>query len=714
MKDKLKEALKSNIHGKSIAIFFIWAFVVNLIIETLQRVYANGVITGGVFGGIVSIFQQPFMFFYGTLLIMTMLCLALFFKRRYCVMLLISAVWIAFGIADFVLLSYRVTPFSIIEFKLIDAALGVLTKYVPIPAIIAIGLLLVGAVILFVYIWRKGPKIEPLNRLRGLLCVVGMLLVVGISTLIGFRTNQLSTNFPNLADAYLDYGFVYCFLNGINMGIHKPADYTPEKVSEIVTGTSAPKSTKTPGVKESATPVDAPAAKVEPNMTGPNVIFLQLESFFDLTEVKGLQLSQDPVPFFRSLKQQYSSGYLSVPAIGAGTANTEFEVMTGMNLDFFGPGEYPYKTILETHTCESAAYNMKEAGYSAHAIHNNRANFYSRDKIFSQLGYDDFTSIEVMNVPETEYTPNGWAKDVCLTEQILKVLDSTENRDYVYTISVQGHGKYPKERLIPNPKIQLLAGIDDDRKYGVEYYANEINEMDQFLQELVQALSARQEPTILVAYGDHLPGLGFTNEDLNGGTMNQTEYIIWNNMGLPKADENVEAYQLSSRVLERIGIKNGIINAYHQANKNTSQEEYLKNLEILGYDMLYGDMDATGGVNKYIASDMKFGVTNVELQSVEQDPDNPYNLILKGNYFTQYSRVMWGEEKLNSQLIDEHTIWAELPEFDEGETLSLTVLQSYKGKLTLQTSNTVDITPEYPEDSTYGEDFQNNNNNFEE
>ena len=56
-----------------------------------------------------------------------------------------------------------------------------------------------------------------------------------------------------------------------------------------------------------------------------------------------MECSEDPIPNFRKLMEQYSSGYLWVPSVGAGTANTEFEVITGMNLDFFGPGEYPYK-----------------------------------------------------------------------------------------------------------------------------------------------------------------------------------------------------------------------------------------------------------------------------------------------------------------------------------------------------------------------------------
>ena len=51
--------------------------------------------------------------------------------------------------------------------------------------------------------------------------------------------------------------------------------------------------------------------------------------------------------FHKNAHANYSSGYFKVPSVGAGTANTEFEVLTGMSMRFFGPGEYPYKTYVK-------------------------------------------------------------------------------------------------------------------------------------------------------------------------------------------------------------------------------------------------------------------------------------------------------------------------------------------------------------------------------
>lgn len=211
--------------------------------------------------------------------------------------------------------------------------------------------------------------------------------------------------------------------------------------------------------------------------------------------------------------KEYTSGYYKVPSVGAGTANTEFESITGMSLHYFGPGEYPYKSILKETTHESAPYVLKNLGYSTHAVHNNEANFYGRRSIFPNLGFDTFTSAEYMS-EEEDKNPLGWTKDEVLTDEIIKCLDSTEESDYIYTISTQGHGAYPEEQLIDDPEITVSGAETEAQNNQWEYYCNEIHEMDNFVKELTDALADYPEDVILVMYGDHLPTMGLTVEDL--------------------------------------------------------------------------------------------------------------------------------------------------------------------------------------------------------
>ena len=82
---------------------------------------------------------------------------------------------------------------------------------------------------------------------------------------------------------------------------------------------------------------------------------------------------------------------------------------------------------------------------------------------------------------------------------------------------------------------------------------NQVHEMDAFVGDLVDALSEREERTVLVLYGDHLPALGLEGDDMESASLYRTEYIIWDNFGLEKEDEDLAAYQLSAAVLGRLG-----------------------------------------------------------------------------------------------------------------------------------------------------------------
>ncbi len=142
------------------------------------------------------------------------------------------------------------------------------------------------------------------------------------------------------------------------------------------------------------------------------------------------------------------------------------------------------------------------------------------------LGFDTFTSEEYM-ADENLQNPLGWVKDSVLTDEIIKCLDSTDSPDYVYTISVQGHGDYPSEPILDNPSITVSGSPTDELNCKWEYYVNQIHEMDQFVKELTDALADYPEDVILVMYGDHLPTMGLTVEDLKNKYLFQTEYVIW-------------------------------------------------------------------------------------------------------------------------------------------------------------------------------------------
>lgn len=96
---------------------------------------------------------------------------------------------------------------------------------------------------------------------------------------------------------------------------------------------------------------------------------------------------------------------------------------------------------------------------------------------------------------------------------------------------------------------------------------NQVYEMDQFVGDLIKAVEARKEPSVVVFYGDHLPTMGLKAEDLKSRYLYNTNYVIWDNVGLQKQDKDIPAYQLMSEILNRLDIHSGTVFNYHQQRK---------------------------------------------------------------------------------------------------------------------------------------------------
>lgn len=620
-----------NKHLNYTVVNLIWlALALDIVIETLNR--------GGLPGCFSFIWNSPQIFLYDGLILLATLSVGLLFKRRTFVFFIISAVWLILGTINGVILTFRTTPFTTADLTLLETGLGVLPNYLN---NFEIGLIAIGVILLIIAIvllFAFGPKCKKYSFKKAILSVVIIALALTGATQLGLSQRWLSTIFGNLGYAYKDYGFPYCFINTwLNTGVKMPSNYSEEMMRGITDEIRASTDANVGGL-------------LSTQKKTPNIIFVQLESFFDPKTVHGLEFSEDPIPNFRRLEENYSSGYLKVPVIGAGTANTEFEVMTGMRSRFFGPGEYPYKTILMDHTVESIAYNLKNLGYSTHAIHNHRGVFYGRNTVYKNLGYDTFTSLEYMI--HAKSNPRNWAKDDVLTEEILLALDSTpKQKDLVYTISVQGHGKYPAKKIYDAPKI-TVGGIEDPGdNYAWEYYVNQINEMDEFVGELTDTLEKRNEDTVVVFYGDHLPSLGLADSDVECGDIFDAEYVIWSNFRMRKMDLDLKAYQLSATLLGRLGIEEGILTKFHETQQG--KPDYMANLQALQYDMLYGKQYVYGGVVPYKPTHMKMGILDIKITDAFVLGGHTY---VKGENFTPYSKVTLDGDILDTTYLDSFTL----------------------------------------------------------
>lgn len=642
----------------------VWAVLLNLLIETLGRFP-----TTTVFGGLQFMVEHPLIFFYNAMIIFATLVIASIFKRRLFVFTIITIFWLAIGIVNGVILTQRMTPFTVKDLSILDDGISIVTNYLSTAQIaMAIGGAL-AAIGLLILLYIKGPKKAlPVKWKRNLLGIVLIIAATFGMTSFMINSGRVETFFGNLAYAYRDYGVVYCFTNTwLNTGISKPEGYSQESILDIFSD------------EELGDDNAMLLEQKDEDEEHPNIVFLQLESFIDPATIKTIELDKEACPNFRRLVENYPSGQLTVPACGAGTANVEFEVMSGLSVKFFGPGEYPYKSILKEKTLETIAYDLKSLGYSTHAIHNHRAVFYNRNTVFANMGMDTFTSIEYMN--NVEKTPKNWAKDDVLVDCMLDALDSTEERDMIYTISVQGHGKYPGEQVLSDPQVTVTKAPSEELKWKYEYYANQIYEMDEFIGELTEEFAKYDEPIVLVMYGDHIPAIDLTEDDLQNGNLYGTEYVIWSNFGLEGDDEDMYTYQLTSHLLEMLDMQVGTIFTYQQNHKNS--ETYLDDLKALGYDMLYGKQYIYGGSDPFAPTDMKMGVKDIKIESVVKIGDRYY---IKGQNFTEYSKVTLDGETLKTIFLGE-SILGLLEEVDPEDASRMKVSQiERKGNEILSTT----------------------------
>lgn len=642
---------------KPVICLIVISAVLNTLIEILAR--------RSFFGTVAYIIENPFITAYNCIIVLFTLSVALYFSKRYSVLTIVCFAWIVLGVVNSVLMGIRGTPLSAVDFTIFKSAYALISLYISVPFLLALILAAAAAIAAIVFLFIKVPKVKPTYIKAILLTILSAFMIFFTSEKL-LTSETVSASEKDISKTYSKYGFACCFSYSlIGHGINTPDSYSKESIDKILTSINYAEKYKTQG--------------------NPNIIMVQLESFFDPSylDVRGLKFSEEPVPNFKNLKNSYPHGFLKVPVFGGGTANTEFEVLTQININTFGLGEYPYTTVLKNNAFESAAQYLKKDGYKTHAMHNHTATFYDRNLVYRSLGFDTFTPVEYMTDLQTNDL--GWAKDSVLTGEIRKALSSTAEKDFIFAVSVQGHGQYPSEFYGDLPIT--VSGIDDNEiKTNLEYYLKQIHEMDAFIAELTDAISQYPEDTIVVFYGDHLPCLKLgeiNNSDLGYYPTScdrySTEYVIWSNFDLNGKSEDIPAYKLTSKVLGMTDIHTGV---FTQLNQNTdiSRETCASYAKMLAYDMLYGNR-YLNIIEKIEPSQMKLGTSDITVSDISISGEYAR---ITGSGFTKYSIVWADGRECDTVYVSPSLLLTEKKNILRGAAVS--VKQKTEGKI-LSSSN---------------------------
>ena len=618
------------------------------LIGGLVLVFATEFLLRGSFEDVITLIKEkPGVVLANYLLILMLTSIFFLVKRKYMVYFISFMVILGVAITTFFLMKVRGIPLTFSDLYSIGEAMEIADKYINktmiIIAVICLAFLIAVAVFLY--------KLDcDTKRFKLINFVLIFIVSIGFFSTVRSQQSKNIMQFKrwDIPASYKCNGLTYSSVESCVKYIRKkPNDYSQAKIQEI---------------KDKVDKAEASDNRTLNNKK-PNILFVQLEAFMDPTEVKGIKYSEDPIPNFRKLTQTFTHGMASAPTTGGGTVRTEFEVMTGNNIDYLTPGEIPYNTILKSKYYNSVATTLKSEGYKAHAVHNFQGNFYGRNNAYAKLGFDDFTSKEYMS--NYELNEREWVKDVILTKYIEKALDSTKDSDLVYTVSVQGHSSYPTDAENYDFPIKVSGTLDQKVLNQMYYYVNQIKGTDDFIGELVDMVNKRDEDTIILFYSDHMPKLKIFEDDDFYLDKYKAPFAFYANFDIEKYDiDEIESYELSSLMFKEAGLKYGPMERFNTYMKD--DPEFSKMQDLIEYDVLFGKSYYINDDEKAKKNTLKMGVEDIVINNIETKGNK---MIIHGANFTTNSRVYLNDKQVDKKFIDENTL--EVDKIDNLDTISI-------------------------------------------
>lgn len=660
MKKKFKDLFKVNKESiREVLLWLIGGLFLLFITEFLLR--------GKIRYVKLLLLNKPGVFLVNFLLILILTSFIFILKRKKTFYFLMSFIILTISCVSKYLYKVRGVPFTFSDIYSIGEGLEIAGNYVTLPMVVGVLIFLILIISITIILFKQEKNNKRIRSLSNVLLMIILMITFPIITKYQYDKGNMSYIRWDITASYKKNGYVFSTIESAVKYIRvKPKGYSKKAIEEI------------------RDKVDEKEKEDNRKIIGnkPNIIFIQLEAFMDPTKIKEAKFSEDPIPNFRKICDENKGYMANVPTTGGGTVRTEYEVMTGNNIDYLTPGEIPYNTILKGKYYNSIATTLKSQGYGAHAIHNFQGNFYTRNNAYEKLGFDTFTSIEYMN--GYEKNERGWVKDKILTKYIKKALSSTEGSDLVYTIAVQGHSSYPNDSLkLYDFPIKVSGKLSDVDKNQLYYYVNQLKETDEFIGDVMDMVDNSKEDTLVVFYSDHMPALNLFQNDKFYLDAYEAPFAFYSNFEMNNFDFNkIEAYNISSLALELAGVEYGPMEkfrVYLSDDKNYESYEAL-----LEYDMLFGKNYYLKRDEKPEKSTMKMGLNDITVTSLEYEKDY---IIIQGSNFTENSAVYIDNKKVDTIFINDKTLKIKM--IKTGDTLQVKQLGRNDGLLSK--SNSIDL-----------------------
>ncbi|MDG5946995.1 LTA synthase family protein [Bifidobacterium animalis] len=286
------------------------------------------------------------------------------------------------------------------------------------------------------------------------------------------------------------------------------------------------------------------------NLTDNTVVMILSESFSDPNRVPNVHFGADPMPNIRALGQTTTSGLMLSPGYGGGTANIEFQQMTGLNMANFSdtllspyqqlvatrPKFYSFNQMWNEH-CGDEYSTSCSIGY-----HPFKQFFYLRGVNYKKFGFSHLYTLDSdpkIAHGEAYVGPNGTKTEVSdeeayknVVEEIRTNTEQNKPSQYIQLITMQNHAPYPDLYGSENEFHGVNETPDTVPERGIiATYAKNVQRTDEATANFLNELDGIDKPITVVFYGDHLPGIYNTaNADKNNAlTLHETNYFIWSN-----------------------------------------------------------------------------------------------------------------------------------------------------------------------------------------
>lgn len=302
-----------------------------------------------------------------------------------------------------------------------------------------------------------------------------------------------------------------------------------------------------------------------------NVIVIMNESLADLEMLGDIQTDIEVMPFLHSLNENVTKGQLHVPVFGGATSNTEYEFLTGHTTQFF-PGDSIVYELFCGDPEYGLALQMKKQGYGTVAVHPSVPSNWNREKVYEEMGFDDFIHIENW---ETEYEKiRNYMSDWSAYNKLIALTEGKAEGEklFIFCVTMQNHGGYTRESAV---SFEPTVSLTYEQKYPLaEMYLSLVRESDAAFEKLINYYSDIKEPTMIVMFGDHQAAIedAFYSElfkkDTSTMAMEEiqqryvTPYVIWTNYKRGAKELDMSANYLGSYMLQEAGLELSMYNEF--------------------------------------------------------------------------------------------------------------------------------------------------------